>query len=184
MSSGRIRLRQGCGGQVRARFQDCRAVARRERRCCFYKLSQLFPKELTGKRYSRSILPRTTGHEPRTTGHEPRATNHEPRTTSHESRTTSHESRATSHETFLVTFLQLSCIISLRTRRERNAFKFVLVCGRGGVIYSCSLSEAERKLSLALTSLDWKLLQFLGWKEVERAAPFSGAPSRSLPSGL
>ena len=52
------------------------------------------------------------------------------------------------------------------------------------MVYSCSLSEAGRKLSLALTSLDWKLLQFLGWKEVERAAPFSGAPSRSLPSGL
>ena len=177
MSSGRIRLRQGCGGQVRARFQDRRAVARQERRCCFYKLFQLFPKELTGKRYSSSILPRTTNHEPRTTSHEPRVTSHEPRATNH-------ESRATSHDTFLVTFLQLSCIISLRTRRERNAFKFVLVCGRGGVIYSCSLSEAERKLSLALTSLDWKLLEFLGWKEVERAAPFSGAPPRSLLSGL
>ena len=146
LSSGRIRLRQGCGGQVRARFQDCRAVARLERRCCFYKLYRLFPKELTSKRYSRSFLPRTTNHEPRATSHAPRATRHEP--------------RATSHETFLVTFLQLSCIIPLRTRRERNAFKFVLVCGRGGVIYSCSLSEAERKLSLALTSLDWKLLQF------------------------
>ena len=36
-----------CG--VRARFQDCRAVARRERRCCFYKLFQLFPEEHIGK---------------------------------------------------------------------------------------------------------------------------------------
>lgn len=56
-------------------------------------------------------------------------------------------------------------------RAERCDILLFVVGGREKTAFGADFSRLETAT-------------FLGWKEVERAAPFSGAPPRSLLSGL